>query len=469
MGQLAGGIKNAALGIFLLFYYNQVLGLSGGLAGTAIGLSVMIDAFSDPLAGSLSDHWRSKYGRRHPFLYASILPIAISFFFLFNPLVTSELGLFVWLVVFTNLSRTALSIYNVPYIALGAEISEDYDERSVLVAYRNFFAQIGGLFVYAIGFGYFFVSTPDFENGQLNPAAYPPFAVLLSLLMGGSILWAAWGTRSIIPSLPVARDGPKVSPVGSLVRALADVRVALRSRTFVWLFAGNLSMMIIAGVNVALDLYVATYFWELDSSNIFLVAIAAPVGVLLGAPFSPAVIGRWGKKVVVMFGALSWPVFQMLPVSLRLLDAFPENGHVLLVPLLVGVKFMQGATIVQGNVAVEALVADIADEHELESGMRQEGIFFAASSFSAKATSGLGSIVAGFALELISWPAGAHIKTAADIPPETLVHLGIVYGPLIASFAIVSVWCYWQLKISRDRHAAVLAQLAERRAAARLA
>ena len=152
------------------------------------------------------------------------------------------------------------------------------------------------------------------------------------------------------------------------------------------------------------------------------------------------------------------------PITVRLLDLFPENGAALLMPLLVAIKFLQGVTIVQGNIAAESLVADIADEHELETGNRQEGIFFAASSFSAKATAGLGSIGAGLALELISWPAGADVKTAANVPPETLVNLGIVYGPLIASFAVVSIWFYWQLQISREKHAAVLAELAKRRA-----
>ena len=134
VGQAAEGLFGAAYGTFLIFYYNQVLGMSGSLAGAAVGIALVVDAFTDPLAGSLSDHWKSRYGRRHPFMYASIVPLAVSFYFLFNPLVTSEFGLFIWLVVFSNATRTAMSLYHVPHIALGAEMSEDYDERSKLVA-----------------------------------------------------------------------------------------------------------------------------------------------------------------------------------------------------------------------------------------------------------------------------------------------------------------------------------------------
>jgi len=118
---------------------------------------------------------------------------------------------------------------------------------------------------------------------------------------------------------------------------------------------------------------------------------------------------------------------------------------------------------VQAYIAFGSMVADIVDERELETGQRQEGIFFAATSFSAKATSGLGSFFAGIALDLIAWPRGAHIKTAADVPPETIVNLGLVYGPIIAAFGFVSIWCYTHHRLTRERHAEILVALAERR------
>ena len=119
-GQFAEGLKNGAFAMFLLFYYNQVLGLPGSMAGLAVGTAVLVDAVTDPLAGSISDHWHSRFGRRHPFMLASALPLGITFFFLFNPPELGEWGLVIWLVVFTNLCRTAMTIYHVPHLALGA-------------------------------------------------------------------------------------------------------------------------------------------------------------------------------------------------------------------------------------------------------------------------------------------------------------------------------------------------------------
>ena len=119
IGQLAEGLKNSALSTFVLFYYNQVLGLSGTLAGTAILIALLFDAVSDPLAGSLSDNWQSRWGRRHPFMYASALPLGIAFFFLFSPPEgLSEFSLFLWLTVTVVLTRGAMTLYHVPHIAL---------------------------------------------------------------------------------------------------------------------------------------------------------------------------------------------------------------------------------------------------------------------------------------------------------------------------------------------------------------
>jgi Na+/melibiose symporter-like transporter len=223
------------------------------------------------------------------------------------------------------------------------------------------------------------------------------------------------------------------------------------------------------GVDDALNIYIYTYFWELGHHEIVALAPAYPVGVMLGAILAPKLLRRFGKKAGVIFGTASWAGWQILPIVLRLLDLFPENGDALLVPLLIAIRVVQGASTVQANVAFGSMVADTIDEHELSTGKRQEGIFFASSSFAAKAASGMGNIIAGFALDLIDWPRGRHIKSAADVPVEAIVDLGMLYGPYVAGCGIFSVFCYTRYRLTRERHEEILKALYARRGGPRAA
>ena len=472
VGQAGEGMFGNGLGFFLLFYYSQVLGLSPGLAGSAIGIAVMLDAVSDIFAGSLSDHWQSKNGRRHPFMFASFAPLSLCFFLLFFPLVTSEIGLFIWLAVFTNIARTMMSLYHVPHIALGAEITEDIRDRTALVAYRQFFSNVGGLFALTM---FFLVFSPLMgEVGRFNQAAYQPWALCVAIAMGLTIFWSAWGTRSVIAYLPQAPKEPRASFAIVIHRLIADFKDVTGNRNFRFLFTGVLVVFIMVGVTSTLDIYMITYFWELDDAIVLPVLVAYAVGNAMGTFASVSLFSVWGKKLCLILGGLSWAFFQTLPVALRLLGWFPENddtvtfGSVemnLILPLLVGIKLLQGFATAQANVGYGSMMADVCDEHEYQTGRRQEGAFFAAVAFSAKATSGFGAVIAGWGLEFINWPTGPEIRTAADVPAETLINLGLFYGPMIASLGFISVWFYTQYRLTPQLHAEMLVELAERRKA----
>jgi GPH family glycoside/pentoside/hexuronide:cation symporter len=463
VAQMGESLVNGVLGAFLLFYYSQVLGMSPSLAAFGVGTAVIVDAISDPLVGSLSDRSRSSNGRRHPFMYAGAIPTGICMYLLFDPMVSSEMGLLVWMVVFVNLTRTAMTVFHIPHIAMGAELSDDYDERSSIVGYRTFFANVGGLSALILGFGFFFAPTPEFENGQLNPAAYGPFASLVALLLALSVIWTAWSTRHVIPSLPVASPGPRPSLWSAVPNMMRDAVAALRSKSFRWLFLGVLLLFVIIGIDAALSVHMFTFFWEFTRIEIMVLSPAFAVGAMFGILLSPALLRRFGKKAMLQFGLLAWAGLQGLPVILRLVDWLPANGDEVLMPILFSMKVIQGVCTVQSNIAFGSMTADSIDEYELESGARQEGIFFAASSFATKAPVGIGNIIAGIGLELIDWPIGPEIRTAADIAPDKLIQLGLMVGPGVAVCALLCYWCYAQYQLTREGHATILEELRRRR------
>ena len=465
VGQASEGIKNGAFSVFIFFYYAQVLGLPPSYTGMAVFIALVVDAITDPLVGSISDNWQSRWGRRHPFLFASVLPLGLSLIGLFSPPELPQFGLFVWFTVFAVLTRASITLFYVPHVALGAELSTDFHERTTIVAYRYFFSYFGHLVTYTIGFLIFFADSLEYPRGQFDVSAYAPLGITLAVLIASVALYSALGTRSRIPHLVQPTSARPYSGLIAVLRqTFGEMREALRNVSFRWLFGGVLVIFMMVGVDQALNLHMNTYFWELESGGNLLFFMATPVGAIVGTFFARRINELFDKKPSILIGTLWWATCQVLPVALRLLDWFPENGSSELIWTLTVIKFVQGFGVIQALITFNSMVADIVDEHELKTGKRQEGVFFAAVSFSNKVTTGLGSAIAGFALTAIAWPTGAAIRTAADVPPETLFWLGMIFGPIVSGFAVVCVYCYSKHDLDRKRHQEIVSELERRRA-----
>src|SRR6056300_853939 len=117
IGQTSSGVKNAVFSIFLFFYYNQVLGLSGSLAGMASLLALIVDAVTDPMVGQLSDRFKSRWGRRHPFMLAGAVPFGIAMVALFSPPEgLDQSQLFAWMLIGAIAVRLMLTLFFVPHL-----------------------------------------------------------------------------------------------------------------------------------------------------------------------------------------------------------------------------------------------------------------------------------------------------------------------------------------------------------------
>ncbi|HMP62507.1 MAG TPA: MFS transporter, partial [Phenylobacterium sp.] len=134
-GTVAFGVKDQGFSYLLLIFYNQVIGMPAHTVGLVIMIAMIFDAISDPLIGQMSDNWRSKWGRRHPFMYAAAIPVAITYGLLWNPPELSETGLFFYLLGVAVLIRTFITLYEIPSTALAAELTTDYDERTKVLSY----------------------------------------------------------------------------------------------------------------------------------------------------------------------------------------------------------------------------------------------------------------------------------------------------------------------------------------------
>lgn len=459
VGQIAEGVKNSSFNYFLFFFYNQVLGLSGTLSGLALFIATAFDAVTDPVAGSFSDRFRHRLGRRHPFMYASALPLGITFALLFRPPDgLSEWGLFLWLACFTVLVRGSMTLYHVPHMALGAELSSDYSERTTIVAFRTAFGLLGAMGTVAVAWLVFFQSTPAFERGQLDPAAYPPFGLTFGLVMIVTILGSALGTHDQIPRLPKATPEMGRLSLRSLRR---DYAAALSNHHFRPFLIGIVIFFVMRGIQEVLTVHMSTYFYVLDQGQIAAVTVSALPGFLLGVPLWTVIGNRLDKRPTFLAGIVSFSAFVLLPPVAKLSGFYPPPESVFYVGILAACTFLAAFSACAGIVMAGSMMADLADDHELKTGARQEGIFFGALAFAAKSTSGLGGLLAGVGLDLIAFPTQAPPDA---VPAGKVVALGVFYGPGIAILAVIAVSFLSRYGIDRAGHAGIVEALERARA-----
>lgn len=450
VGQTSSGIKNATFAIFLFFYYNQVLGLSGSLAGMASLLALVIDAITDPMVGQLSDRYKSRWGRRHPFMLIGALPFGVAIYLLFAPPAgLTESGLFSWMLGFAITVRILLTFFFVPHLSLGAEMVRDYHERTSLISYRLFFQFAGGLLVSMVGFVIFFPPSEDFPNGMLNAASYPGFAIFAGALATVAMLWSIIATRSTIPQLsdPIPNPDARHPLLGFIT-----VFQTLRQFAFRKLFVTTLVFTTIVGVTQTLIIYTGTYLYGFAPEHLAIAASSPIIGIL----FAPYVVThmsvRYDKKQTFMLCMVLGSIFgfsQPIAFLLGFFEPLDITARLGFIYLMNGVSQIFFIAL---YIIVDSMLSDTIDQHEMDTGRREEGLYFAAGSFAQKASFGLGAFVAGIGLDIIRFPRGAN---PADVPMDALTGLAMFAGPISMVLLLSSLFMIRAYPLNQKEHARI--------------
>ena len=461
-GSVAYGVKNNGFDYFLLLFYSQVVGLDARLVGIAMTIALVIDALSDPLVGYWSDNLRSRWGRRHPFMYASAIPVAASYFLLWNPPEgLGDGGLFWYLLVTAVFIRTCITLYETPSSALAPELTENYLERSSLISFRYYFGWTGGNSMTVLMFFFIFpaLATATIADGRDNPESFAILGIVGSVLILVSILVSAIGTHGHIPHL---KQPPAARPITPRL-IFGEIFETLANRSFAALFAGALLGAIATGLAAALAFYFYAYFWEFSSIQTGILTTGVFLAAVIGFILAPIVTRRFGKKKGAMGVGLVAFLGAPLPVFLRLIDVLPENGT----PFVFWFVFVSGiidvGLIICFQILYASMTADLVEQAELKTGRRSEGVFFASVTFIRKSVQGLGLLVAGFVLALAEFPTGAGV---GEVSAESVWRLGAYYVPTILTLWMLMVAMIGFYQIDEADHASNLEKLKQNRAQA---
>jgi len=449
IGSIPNGIKTDTFTFFLLFFYSNIIGLNPALAGTAIFIALCVDAITDPLMGTISDRTNSYIGRRHPFMFISFIPMSVGYILLFAPRQDWDLSqndLFLWMTTFTIITRIGMTLFDIPHRAFGGEITKNYEERTLLMSWREMFAWIAGLGNAFLGYGVFFSSTTEYPQGQLNPDAWFPFALTGAILMIVSVLYCSYTTRD------QAKNLSKWSGTISLLSILTELKIALSNRSFMIFFFGNLFLSLSWGLANTLTLFVNTYFWDFEATQIKYFLPVYFVGTIFAFYLTPKMVKRFNKRNIVlicisMVGLLSPAAFILYNLGLT-----PENGSYELVFFISTFLVFLITFNIVGIMVRDSMIGDIADEVELQSGKRQEGILFAAVGFMQKLNAGLGTFFAGQVLSLINFDRLNHTA-------EQAYTLAFVQGPVTTLLMIIPIIIFSMYSLTAQKHRDILEKL----------
>lgn len=454
IGALSSGLVGQALTALALLFYNQVVGLSPAAVGLALMISLICDAVFDPALGVWSDSVRTRLGRRHPFMYAAIVPAGLAFWLLWSPPASlSPGGAFAYLVATLISTRLAVSLYEVPSTSLIPEMAPDYDARTGLISLRYFCGVLGALAASLLAFQVFL---SDRAGGVTHRAGFGGFGLAGGVLISLTLLVSTVGTHRMIPRLRAAAGGAAHGE--GLAAFAAHLLDALRNRDFATLVTAAVISSMAAGITSGLGTYFNLYFWGFSSNDLAALAVPVTLAGVVGVVLAPFIARRWGKKPVALVVLTASVLASALPMGLRLLGLLPGNSWPWLLPLIMIESMIAALLGVMGLIVVTSMLSDVVEDNAARTGRRAEGLFFAASGVLQKAVAGVGTFVSGLLLTLVAFP--THAAPGA-VPPTLMHRLGLVYLPVTTLLTLAALAVLSRFRIDRARHAANLAVLAK--------
>ncbi|HZZ90208.1 MAG TPA: MFS transporter [Caulobacteraceae bacterium] len=451
---VATNVIQRGLSTFLLLFYNQVIGLPPKMVATAIMITLMVDAVSGPVIGQFSDSQRSRFGRRHPLMYASAIPAALAFYLLWNPPAFHSQGAIYLYLIGTLLAvRFFETCFELPASSLLPELTRDYNQRTSIIALRTLIGAVSGAVVTMLAYQVFLKEAPNGSGGVLARAGYSSFALTSAILIFVFILASTIGTHGRIAFLKVV---PKRRI--RLAEAAREIGSTLNNRSFIALTAAGTFCFIALGARGGLEIYFNIYYWGLRQSQLAILTGGIVAASLLGALIAPYFARRFGKRNAAIGILVASVLTSTAPVALRLVNLMPANGTDLLFALLLVDMMVYNTISTIIGVIVASMLADVVEDAEVKTGRRSEGLLLSAENMFWKMVSGVGVFVSGLMLALTAFPAHAE---RGGVAPETLRSLALVYVPSMVAIYALTIACIWFYRIDRTSHEANLARLAE--------
>ncbi len=385
--------------LYLMKFATDELLISPIAMGVIFGISRIWDAVTDPIVGYLSDRTNLPIGRRRPWLLAAIIPISLTFYMIWNPPALDEVGIVIWMAVAVVLFYTSMTMFSVPHSSLGAELTDNYHDRTRIFGVRHMIWNSGSLV--ALVAMHLLITGDD----PRELAFYT--SILASVVTAVLILWLVVTVSERIEFMGRGETNPFV--------AFGDVWRNQHARLLLVVFlVENLGGATI-GILVP---YIAEYIvGRPEKMAVYILCYLIPS--VLSVPLWLPISRRIGKKKL-------W-IMSMVVTAFGFGGMFfvDENGDTLISVLAVICGLGAGS----GAVVAPSIQADVIDYDEYLSGQRKEGAYFATWNFVHKSATGITLMLTGFVLGLSGFVPNVEQSEGAKLA-------------LLSLFAIFPLVCY---------------------------
>jgi GPH family glycoside/pentoside/hexuronide:cation symporter len=422
----------AALGT--LVYVNHFQ-LTPALAGLALGLPRIFDAITDPIVGNMSDNFKSRFGRRRPFMFIGVIGCVLLLPLLWTLPMTETAANpwysnvpFLYIVVMGSLLALAYTFFVVPYTALGFELTPDYDERTRVVRWRMYIGLVGSL---AAGW-LFRLAADEYWPNLAAGAFWVPVGVAALVLVAGMI--PVFGVKE---DLAIKEQEP--------IRFLEAVRYTQTNRPFVILFIAYVTIIVaLFSAQSIAPLILQHYVFGGDAmqlGNFHGMLMTMGMGLsYLSIFFISWISIKTSKRTAMVIGL----AFACVGTGLSFVAMDPRWPWMLFLSTFVAFLGLQGCWLM-----IDSMTADVCDDDELRTGRRREGMFSAVKGFALKAAQGL------------TFGLGGYMATAAGFDPAVVERTGLDEATAWRmKFALVGFQCaglllaiaiVWLYPITRQR------------------
>lgn len=429
---------------FLLFFLTQVVGLSPGQAGAILLVGRLWDAVNDPLVGVLSDVTPNfpRWGRRYPWMIGSAVPLAIACALQWWVPPLGQGGLLLYYGCMSILSYSFFTTVQIPFTALAAELTRDYDDRTRLMAFRSAFNILGSI----VGL---LLAKAIFAWIQDPVGRYSVLGLVLGGLVVVGLAVSVVGTyphyqrmRSQLPQSSQAHSHSDQAHLRNRA-PLAQAKTLWQNTPFRWLTGLYLGSWMGVKTTAAVLPYFVTAWMRLPDQHFIQMALTVQLSSILTTPFWSWLARRLSKRQVYLFGA---------PISmLGLLGLFSvQPGQI---SWMYGWGFVVGVGLSTFYLVPAAMLPDVIDVDAVNHGQRREGLFASVMVFLQKLALAIALFLTGAVLDWAGLVTGDSATGVAIVQPEqALAAIRWIMGPLPALSIGLGLVCAWFYPLSRELH-----------------